>query len=46
MWNPYIDTLVYKLHGHNAPFVCITVCEDSPQLLSSDIEGVVKVWDM
>ena len=31
-WNPYIDTLVYKLRQHNAPLISVTC---PPEALSS-----------
>ena len=49
-WNPYIDTLVYKLRQHNAPLISVTCPPEalsaSPQLISADIEGIVKIWDI
>jgi len=46
VWNPYIDSPVYKVKAHAAPIVCINIIEHTPQLLSSDADGVVKVWDI
>lgn len=44
--NPYIDQPVYKIQAHNAPIVCIKAIQSTPQLVSCDSDGIVKVWDI
>ncbi len=46
VWNPYIDNPVYKVQAHNAPIVCVFAIDHTPQLISSDSDGIVKVWDI
>jgi len=46
VWNPYIDNPVYKVSAHNAPIVCLFAIDHTPQLISSDSDGLIKVWDI
>ncbi|CAG9330960.1 unnamed protein product [Blepharisma stoltei] len=46
VWNPYIDTVAFKIEGHNSSLVGVKVLPDSPQVISADIDGWVKVWDI
>ena len=46
VWNPYIDTPVYKVQAHNAPIVSIFAIDHTPLLISSDSDGIVKIWDI
>jgi len=46
VWNPYIDTPVYKVQAHNAPIVTLQAIDLTPQLISCDSDGMIKVWDM
>ncbi|CDW75345.1 ef hand family protein [Stylonychia lemnae] len=46
VWNPYIDNPVFKVQAHNAPIVCVFAIDHTPQLISSDADGICKVWDI
>jgi WD40 repeat protein len=46
VWNPYIDNPVYKVSAHNAPIVSIFAVDHTAQLISSDSDGIIKIWDI
>ena len=46
VWNPYIDTPVFKINEHNSPITQLRFILDPAHLLSMDIEGVMKVWNL
>jgi len=46
VWSPFADRLVLKLVGHAAPLVAIHVIPHSPEVISADAEGWIRVWDM
>ncbi|OMJ91751.1 hypothetical protein SteCoe_5652 [Stentor coeruleus] len=46
VWNPYIDSVAFTIEGHNSSLVGVKVIPDSPQVISADIDGWVKVWDI
>lgn len=45
IWNPYISTLIHKIHTHNSPIICMKITESNNQLISIDSDGIVKVSD-
>jgi WD40 repeat protein len=46
VWNPYIDSVAFTIEGHNSSLVGVKVIPDSPQVISADIDGWVKIWDI
>lgn len=46
VWNPYIDSVAFTIEGHNSSLVGVKVIPDSHQVISADIDGWVKVWDI
>ena len=46
VWNPYVERLILRLHGHTAPLCGVEVIPDTPQIITADVSGVVKVWDI
>jgi WD40 repeat protein len=49
VWNPYIDNPVYKVsevQSHSAPIVSLFAIDHTPQLLSTDSDGIMKIWDI
>ena len=46
VWNPYIGNVAFTIEGHNSSLVGVKVIPDSPQVISADIDGWVKVWDI
>lgn len=46
IWSPFVNSLVYRLKGHHASLVGIEAIEDTPELITADISGVFKLWDI
>jgi len=46
VWNPYIDSLIYKITGHSSPLQTVRVIEGTSQVITLDSDGVVKVTDI
>lgn len=46
VWNPYVEHLILRLHGHNAPLCKVEMIENSPQIITADTSGIFKVWDI
>jgi WD40 repeat protein len=46
VWNPYVTKYIYKLSGHIHSLVGIKCVPDSHQLVTADISGMFKVWDI
>eukprot|EP01016_Furgasonia_blochmanni_P035069 TRINITY_DN3849_c0_g3_i2.p1 TRINITY_DN3849_c0_g3~~TRINITY_DN3849_c0_g3_i2.p1 ORF type:complete len:733 (-),score=175.98 TRINITY_DN3849_c0_g3_i2:58-2256(-) len=46
VWNAYVKEKIFLLRGHNHPLVGVKCLEGTPQAITADISGMVKVWDM
>jgi len=46
VWNPYVEHLILRLHGHTAPLCKVEMIPDTPQIITADITGTLKVWDI
>ncbi len=46
VWNPYVNDPIYRLQDHSHPLVGVQILEGTPQCISVDIKGCVKVWDI
>ncbi|KUG01127.1 putative WD repeat-containing protein [Phytophthora nicotianae] len=46
VWNPYVDQLILRLHGHNNSLCGVEIISDTPQIITADVDGVFKVWDI
>lgn len=46
VWNPYVTKYIYKLSGHIHSLVGIKCVPDSHQLVTADISGMFKIWDI
>ena len=46
VWNTYVKDKIFLLRGHNHPLVGIKCLPDTPQIITADIAGMVKVWDV
>ena len=40
VWNPYVERLILRLHGHNAPLVGVEMVPNTPQ--KEDPTGVIR----
>lgn len=46
VWNPYVNKYIYKLSGHIHSLVGVKCVPDSHQLVTADISGMFKIWDI
>jgi WD40 repeat protein len=46
VWSPFVNSLVFRLKGHHASLVGARAVENSPELLTADTSGVIKLWDL
>lgn len=46
VWNPYVNKWIYKLSGHIHSLVGIKCIPNTHQLITADISGMFKVWDI
>jgi hypothetical protein len=46
VWSPFVKSLVYRLKGHNASLIGCQCIEDTPEIVTADIDGVFKLWDI
>lgn len=46
VWNPYVDRLILRLHGHTNSLCCVKIIPDTPQIITADVDGCFKVWDI
>ena len=53
VWNPYVRTRICALKGHYAPLVGVQTLgsslsggSSSPQILTADTQGIIKIWDI
>ena len=46
VWNPYVKNVICRLSGHTASLIGVHVVENSPQIISADSVGLVKIWDV
>ena len=46
VWNTYVKDKIFLLRGHNHPLVGVKCLPDTPQIITADTSGMVKVWDV
>jgi WD40 repeat protein len=47
VWNPYVDRKpIFKLKGHTHALCGVSVVPGTPQILSADVTGTFRLWDM
>jgi WD40 repeat protein/Ca2+-binding EF-hand superfamily protein len=47
VWNPYVDRKpIFKLKGHTHALCGVAVVPGTPQILSADVTGTFRLWDM
>ena len=46
VWNPFLSRALLPLRGHNAPLVRCMAVPGTPQLVTADSSGCVKIWDV
>jgi WD40 repeat protein len=46
VWSPFVPTLLFKLKGHSASLVNVHCVPDTPEVVTADINGYFKLWDL
>lgn len=46
VWNPLSNTLVHQMKGHDKPLVGVHAFDDSPEVISIDVDGKIMIWDV
>lgn len=46
VWNPYCQLKICKLRGHYDPLIGVAAVPESPQIITADGGGVIKIWDI
>eukprot|EP00933_Yihiella_yeosuensis_P030102 TRINITY_DN2377_c2_g1_i1.p1 TRINITY_DN2377_c2_g1~~TRINITY_DN2377_c2_g1_i1.p1 ORF type:complete len:1173 (+),score=233.70 TRINITY_DN2377_c2_g1_i1:78-3596(+) len=47
VWNPYVERVpIFRLKGHTHALCGVTVVPGTPQILSADVAGTFRLWDM
>ena len=46
VWNTYVKEKIFALRGHNHPLIGVKWLPESPQVITADISGMVKIWDV
>eukprot|EP00743_Colponemidia_sp_Colp-15_P010004 GILK01010980.1.p1 GENE.GILK01010980.1~~GILK01010980.1.p1 ORF type:complete len:1243 (+),score=229.20 GILK01010980.1:96-3824(+) len=46
VWNPYVERMIYRLKGHSHSLIGVQIVPGTPQIITGDVSGVFKVWDM
>ena len=46
VWNPYVANLILRLSDHGCSLCGVEIIPSTPILISADIEGTFRVWDV
>jgi WD40 repeat protein len=46
VWNPIVEVQVLRLKGHHTSLVGLEMIEGASQLVSADMDGIFRVWDV
>ncbi|KAL4445040.1 hypothetical protein ABPG74_018768 [Tetrahymena malaccensis] len=46
VWNTYVKEKIFLLRGHNHPLIGVKCLPGTPQVITADINGMVKIWDV
>ncbi|GMG17737.1 unnamed protein product [Phytophthora fragariaefolia] len=46
LWNPHVEQKIGSLKGHRHQLIGLEVVPDSPQVISADDSGLIKIWDL
>ncbi|PRP89527.1 hypothetical protein PROFUN_00791 [Planoprotostelium fungivorum] len=47
VWNPMAKSKpIFRLKGHHVSLVSIEVLEGTPQIITADVDGIFKLWDV
>ncbi|KAE9242164.1 hypothetical protein PF002_g8879 [Phytophthora fragariae] len=46
LWNPHVEQKIGSLKSHKHQLIGLEIVPDSPQVISADESGLVKIWDL
>jgi len=46
IWNPHVNKKIFALKGHNHSLVGVKWMPGTNQIISGDISGMFRVWDV
>ena len=46
IWSPFVNSLVYRLKGHHHSLVGCQAVKGTPEIITADTSGVLKLWDI
>lgn len=47
VWNPYVERVpIFRLKGHTNALCGVAVMPGTPQIISADVKGTFRLWDM
>mmetsp|Transcript_11200 Transcript_11200/g.25514 ORF Transcript_11200/g.25514 Transcript_11200/m.25514 type:complete len:1185 (+) Transcript_11200:55-3609(+) len=47
VWNPYVERVpIFRLKGHTHALCGVQVVPSTPQILTADVTGMFRLWDM
>ena len=46
LWNPFSPDNISRLSGHNSSVKALCTIKDTNEIVSLDVEGITKVWDI
>lgn len=47
VWNPYVERVpIFRLKGHTHALCGVSIVPGTPQILSADVAGTFRLWDM
>ncbi|RLN37045.1 hypothetical protein BBJ28_00008678 [Nothophytophthora sp. Chile5] len=46
VWNPHVEQQVGSFHRHKHQLIGLEIVPNSPQMITADESGLVKIWDL
>ncbi len=46
VWSPFVNSMVFRLKGHHASLVGCQSVDNSPEVITADTSGIIKLWDV
>lgn len=46
VWNPIVEKCIFRMEGHTSPLVGVRVVPDTPQIITGDRDGYLRLWDI
>eukprot|EP00658_Telonema_sp_P-2_P068222 TRINITY_DN5716_c0_g1_i1.p1 TRINITY_DN5716_c0_g1~~TRINITY_DN5716_c0_g1_i1.p1 ORF type:complete len:900 (-),score=180.78 TRINITY_DN5716_c0_g1_i1:227-2926(-) len=46
VWNPIVEKCIFRMEGHTSPLVGVRVVPGTPQIVTGDRDGYLRLWDI